>query len=286
MNDRPLALAGSMIPSIAGAALSKNRPAGFVEHGVEYTPNYRGTGFREELIADASVFNPPDALTPGDGYSPTPARARLRIAPVIFLDGGGSYRYGTDYEQGLGTFAQLKAAAEALSMQGDGRLAIGANGAAVGDAVTSVFDADETPLSLGFILRFSATSSSNVNPLAGQLITVTTAQWTPPWRNNASLGAVAPLTKPNRSVRITLDIDGLGKPIFVPWATQNYQKVRTTVALPGNVNENGAGVNGEIGVVFPTGLAAVSSFTAELVTCDHPDLDRVMERARRTMLQT
>lgn len=263
---KTLALLG---PILAAAASKDTDPQG------QANPyKYGVLGRREPAIAPGQVYAPSDPLTIGDGLSIMDKIASMRIAPAWFPYGGGQIRQGTDYTN-AGTFKQFYAAAEGLSLQGDGRRFIGTNAAPVGDLVGTSFAFDEVPLSIGFLVRFG-TNGTNVNPLAGQQIEITTNNWVTPWAQSAA--ANNNKTPPDRNVVISLDVDGLGKPLFVPWATENFQRVRTTLAYAGVFSDDPvAAVPPSIVTSFPVGLAAVSPFQIELVTCDHPDLDRIIE---------
>lgn len=270
MNKRTASLVG--IGTMLGAALSKGDDGPTDVNGELVNFKYDNLGRRIPMYGPSTDYLPSDPLTRGDGVAPGRGQAQNRLAPAWFPYGGGEIRFGTDYVH-VGSAKAFYAAAETMSAQGDGRLMLGTN-TVVGANIASVFDKDTSPLSIGFLVRLG-TTSTNVNPLAGQRIQVNTSFFKLPWAQTAA--AQSSQLSPNRSVAFTLNTDGLGQPLFVPWATQAFQSVNTVLAYPGAIDDHALAQDGGIEIVLPVGLAAITTATVELVTNAHPDLDRILE---------
>lgn len=260
------------IGAMIGSAMSKGDDGPVEVAGREVDFKYDNLGRRVPFYGPGVNYMPSDPLTKGDGFAPGRAQAQDRLAPAWFPYGGGEVRFGTDYTN-VGSAKAFYAAAETLSAQGDGRLTLGVN-TVVGANIASTFDKDTSPLSIGFLVRLG-TTSSNVNPLAGQRVKVSTAFFKLPWAQTAL--AVSSQSSPNREVAFTLDTDGLGKPLFIPWATQNFQSVNVVLAYPGAPDGELPAQDGGIAIELPVGLVATTTATVELVTNAHPDLDRILE---------
>lgn len=226
---------------------------------------YGPIGRNDPAVGDYRAFPPPDAV---GQFAPS---LHHKITSAFFPDGGGRILSGTDYLQG-GSLAAFNAALIGLSFNGDRRSTI-QSGVAAGDTLVSTFSATTCPYSAGFLLRLGTVGTNNPNPFAGQTITVATSGFVPPLRQD--IASTLSMRPADRSVRFTLESDGLGRALFVPWLTEQFQAVGAVIAATGTDNGQGVAAAGTVTVTLPTGLAANTTSQVELVTCDHEMLDDI-----------